>query len=661
MRSLDRTSHSSLSLDDMIDGEDAFREGLRQLPQHLVRQFYIAKLASRDCILARIASNLGEIDALEKTRTVLLEVKKHDQAMLATTDQELTALKEVAETQCSDIKQDIAFRHAVYADELVALTVLNTQLSHMLNLSDLGSSSQSEQTSGRQVSGAQEHDGSHDLDQEVSKFLSSGRTVTRDVQTTYQSASEGSGVPAMLWSEVRYPPQDEVQDSGILPPFPQSLHDRGWNTLNLAIQIILSCLIKDQWPCLDDCNHSASVDPTPFYYGSASPFGAAATFSDTFNSVMINPATRPDVPNPYNFGNLPDIYHTGNMPPGHWQANPYIDAEIPIPSFDLGWPSYHATLHSLGSRNITSASLSVHTLPVYHYEDSQPDLGPSKGLSYQATSCPLGGGDIASGSLYTFPIHHYDGSRSDQGPSAPSYQAVLCPLGGGEIPMHHDSDPDLGSSKPSYRGAPHPLSGEDIASAKVHAHGDFGADPDPNLSKGFSSQVALRPLGGSIESRHRVTGTASVMTRPSKKDKNNEPVLTSAQKRQKKKLWDILKRKLVEYTLSQEAMVVDVTPRDELIDNKLREVCIAEYNSFVLPEDAPFDFHSPSVDFLWKTRDYFHKFADDHVEQFFGLKLSVDHSIEEGILHRREAVQAILSDHEYSHFHSNNPISICEY
>ncbi|KAG9311120.1 hypothetical protein JVU11DRAFT_9031 [Chiua virens] len=126
MRSLDRTSHSSLSLDDTINGEDAFREGLRQLPQHLVRQFYIAKLASRDYILAHIASNLHEIDALEKTRTVLLEVKKHDQAMLATADQELTALKEVAETQCSDIEQDIAFRHAVYADELVALMVSNT-------------------------------------------------------------------------------------------------------------------------------------------------------------------------------------------------------------------------------------------------------------------------------------------------------------------------------------------------------------------------------------------------------------------------------------------------------------------------------------------------------------------------------------------------------
>ncbi|KAG9311121.1 hypothetical protein JVU11DRAFT_9032 [Chiua virens] len=461
----------------------------------------------------------------------------------------------------------------------------------------------------------------------------------------------------MSWSEVQYPPQDEVQDSGIPPPFPQSLHDRQplhhdrydhWSLHDLSPRwpeypqsgYPNHSLLLDQGSMamsrsstilaplsgyaqglssiqLDDCNHLASVDPTPFYYGSAGPFGAAATFSNTFNSVAINPATRPDIPDPYNFGNLPNIYHTGNMPPGHWQADPYIDAEIPIPSSDLGWPSYHATLRLLGSGDITSTSLSVHTLPVHHYEDSQPDLGPSKGLSYQAMSCPLGGGDIASGSLHTFPIHHYDGSRSDQGPSAPSYQAVLRPLGGGEIPMHHDSDPDLGSSKPSYRGAPHPLSGEDIASAKVHAHSDFGTEPDPNLSEGFSSQVALRPLGGSIESRCRVTGTASVTMRPKEEAMGYFEMKTGG---------------------------VHTLPRGD-----------AEYNSFVLPEDTPFDFHSPSVDFLWKTRDYFRKFADDHVEQFFGLKLSVDHSIEEGILHRQEAVQAILSDHEYSHFHSNNP------
>lgn len=142
-----------------------FRTGLRQLPSDLLRQFYIAKMASRDCILSRVATNLREIDALEKTRSVLLEIQKHDKGILAAANQELTVLKEVADIQCSDIEQDIAFRHAVYADELTALTASNMQLNHMLDVSE-GLSSGPEVTDSEPESecGAMEtteHDGSY--------------------------------------------------------------------------------------------------------------------------------------------------------------------------------------------------------------------------------------------------------------------------------------------------------------------------------------------------------------------------------------------------------------------------------------------------------------------------------------------------------------------
>ncbi|KAN0093229.1 hypothetical protein V8E55_004013 [Tylopilus felleus] len=133
MRSLGRTSHTSLTLEDVIEGKEILKTGLSQLPNGLFNKFYISKLTSREYILSRLSTSLHQIDALEKMKDVLLEISRHDRDQLAAASKELEAFKEVAQIRCSDVESDIAYRNAVYADELAALTVTDTQLSQILS------------------------------------------------------------------------------------------------------------------------------------------------------------------------------------------------------------------------------------------------------------------------------------------------------------------------------------------------------------------------------------------------------------------------------------------------------------------------------------------------------------------------------------------------
>lgn len=112
-------------------GKEIFKKGLLQLPPELFKKFYIAKLASKDCILSRIAMTLREVDALEKTKDVLLEINKYDGDQLAGADSDLLLFKEAAQAHSSDVANEVAFHHAVYADELAALAITDMQLDHM--------------------------------------------------------------------------------------------------------------------------------------------------------------------------------------------------------------------------------------------------------------------------------------------------------------------------------------------------------------------------------------------------------------------------------------------------------------------------------------------------------------------------------------------------
>ncbi|KAF8130984.1 hypothetical protein EV363DRAFT_1450085 [Boletus edulis] len=141
MRAVGKASSPCLTIQDLMEGKDIFRAGLSQLPDELFRKVYVAKRASRDCILSRLSTNLREIDALEKMKDVILEMHKKDGGELAAISKDLELFKTEAATRGDSIDEDIAYRHAVYADELTALTSTNTQLSLMSSDSDPESTS----------------------------------------------------------------------------------------------------------------------------------------------------------------------------------------------------------------------------------------------------------------------------------------------------------------------------------------------------------------------------------------------------------------------------------------------------------------------------------------------------------------------------------------
>ncbi|KAG6379192.1 hypothetical protein JVT61DRAFT_11636 [Boletus reticuloceps] len=136
MRAAGRASHPCLTIEDMTEGKDVFLTGLSQLPEQLFRKVYIAKRASRDCILARLSSSLREIDALEKMKDVIIEMHKQDENDLLAIGKDLEIFKAEAVARGNSIDDDIAYRHAVYADEFTALASTNTQLNIMLNITD---------------------------------------------------------------------------------------------------------------------------------------------------------------------------------------------------------------------------------------------------------------------------------------------------------------------------------------------------------------------------------------------------------------------------------------------------------------------------------------------------------------------------------------------
>ena len=117
-------------------GKDLFRTGLSQLPDTLFRKVYVAKHVLRDCILGHLSANLCKIDAREKMKDVILEMHKQDRSQLAAISEDLEFFRAEAMACGNTVDDDIAYRHAVYTDELTALTSTNIQLNLMSDFSD---------------------------------------------------------------------------------------------------------------------------------------------------------------------------------------------------------------------------------------------------------------------------------------------------------------------------------------------------------------------------------------------------------------------------------------------------------------------------------------------------------------------------------------------
>ncbi|KAI6101498.1 hypothetical protein EDD16DRAFT_1525912 [Pisolithus croceorrhizus] len=86
---LGRASHSLPTFNDVVKRNDIFQHYLSQLSNELFNKYYIAKLASRDCIVSRISVTLHEIDALEKMKDFLVESQKQEKEQLAAASEEL--------------------------------------------------------------------------------------------------------------------------------------------------------------------------------------------------------------------------------------------------------------------------------------------------------------------------------------------------------------------------------------------------------------------------------------------------------------------------------------------------------------------------------------------------------------------------------------------
>ena len=67
-------------------------------------------------------------------KDLILEMHTQDGSQLASIEEELEHFKTEAAARGNTIDDDIAYRHAIYADELTVLTSANAQLSLMSSL-----------------------------------------------------------------------------------------------------------------------------------------------------------------------------------------------------------------------------------------------------------------------------------------------------------------------------------------------------------------------------------------------------------------------------------------------------------------------------------------------------------------------------------------------
>ena len=96
-----------------------------------VAKAYATRLAFKKSILARISLTQAEIDALEKQRNFVQCLDEEAHSDLAMIDNHLASFKEIMDER--GLTDDISYHHAVYADELVALTVADMQLRQIIS------------------------------------------------------------------------------------------------------------------------------------------------------------------------------------------------------------------------------------------------------------------------------------------------------------------------------------------------------------------------------------------------------------------------------------------------------------------------------------------------------------------------------------------------
>jgi hypothetical protein len=156
LRSVSLLPSDAVAYNPQKQGKDIFKRGLSTLSHNMIRKAYRAKLATKQCILSRLSTTLLELDATGKHSDFLRAVKKDHEKDLSVVSKDLQSVKDVVIGQGIDIDDHIGFSHAVYAEELVALTMADMQL-HQLSM-----------VQGRQMTFAGESDGTTTSDDESS-------------------------------------------------------------------------------------------------------------------------------------------------------------------------------------------------------------------------------------------------------------------------------------------------------------------------------------------------------------------------------------------------------------------------------------------------------------------------------------------------------------
>ncbi|KAF8545945.1 hypothetical protein OG21DRAFT_1528149 [Imleria badia] len=110
-------------------GEDKFKHGLTSMSNNAITKAYVARLAFKKCILARISVTQAEIDALEKQWDFIQSLDNEAHSDLAVIDTQLSLFRELMDEK--GIADNIAYYHAVYKDNLLALATADVGLHQM--------------------------------------------------------------------------------------------------------------------------------------------------------------------------------------------------------------------------------------------------------------------------------------------------------------------------------------------------------------------------------------------------------------------------------------------------------------------------------------------------------------------------------------------------
>jgi len=107
------------------------------IPDRVLLKAYQSKQVDRDCVAHCVALTLAEVESTERHKDYLSAVHGQCEGELAVAKAQLDILEELLDRHgLSDIEDDGGYYCAVYADELVALTIAEGQTNQMKEVVD---------------------------------------------------------------------------------------------------------------------------------------------------------------------------------------------------------------------------------------------------------------------------------------------------------------------------------------------------------------------------------------------------------------------------------------------------------------------------------------------------------------------------------------------